>query len=95
MDPQSAQNQHHETSTEQTPEHSRDVRDLQDHESLQSTYENKDEFRPLEPEDFMTSRSWSYLCRICNGRTTLTTKHPYCRHCGFSARAVQNEDLSR
>jgi hypothetical protein len=79
--------QNHETKTEQAPEYARDVRDLEDHESLQSIYESNKEFRALEPEDFESSRKWSYLCRICDGRTDLTTKHPYCRHCGFSARS--------
>ncbi|MCO5143636.1 MAG: hypothetical protein M9962_11150 [Oligoflexia bacterium] len=53
---------------------------------LQGLFENYNYYKPLDPREFSVSRDWYYSCRICGGETKLSTKHPYCCHCGFSQR---------
>ena len=53
-------------------------------EDLQDLYENNNYHKPLDPNDFSVDRGWWYRCQICGGQTRLRTRHPYCRHCGFS-----------
>lgn len=51
---------------------------------LQDLYENHNYSKALEPEEFSTDRGWWFSCRTCGGNTRVRTRHPYCRHCGFS-----------
>lgn len=53
-------------------------------EDLQDLYENNNYRKELDSEDFALDRGWWFCCRTCGGETRLRTKHPYCRHCGFS-----------
>lgn len=56
----------------------------QEEEDVQDLYENNNYHKELDPEDFTLDRGWWFRCRTCGGETRLRTKHPYCRHCGFS-----------
>lgn len=51
---------------------------------LQDLFENHNYEKPLDPEEFSTDRGWWFSCRTCGGNTRVRTRHPYCRHCGFS-----------
>ena len=53
-------------------------------EDLQDQFENYHYEKPLDPDEFSVSRGWWYRCRYCDGFTKVHTRHPYCRHCGFS-----------
>lgn len=55
---------------------------------FQSLFENNNYEKSLDPEDFSTNRGWWFRCRTCGGQTKLRTKHPYCRHCGFSQNSL-------
>jgi hypothetical protein len=55
---------------------------------LQSLFENHRFDEPLRPEAFEDGRGWCFKCRACGGETHLRTRHPYCRHCGFSKRTL-------
>lgn len=55
---------------------------------LQNEFENQNYEMPLLPEEFSNSRAWWYRCRTCGGETRVHTRHPFCRHCGFSPKSV-------
>ena len=63
-------------------------------EDLQEAYENNHYYKSLDPEDFSTDRGWWFDCRICGGQTKLRSRHPYCRHCGFSQRSMEQRRVA-
>lgn len=54
----------------------------------QEIFENHNYEKSLDPEEFAVDRGWWYLCRTCGGSTRVRTRHPYCRHCGFSPKTI-------
>jgi hypothetical protein len=51
---------------------------------LQEAFEDNNYFKPLDPEDFAMDRGWWYRCRHCDSHSRVRSKHPSCRHCGFT-----------
>jgi len=72
------------------PQLSQDSKLIQydEEENLQDAYENRNYYKKLNPEDFSLDRSWWYRCSYCGGQTRVHTRHPYCKHCGFSPKTT-------
>lgn len=62
--------------------HSRPAHELEP--EIQEAFEDNNYYKSLDPEDFAVDRGWWYRCRHCDLHTRVRTKHPFCRHCGFS-----------